>query len=1284
MAQSARWIEVVFDSNPDGCGARAVDFTTFFQAEPARGNVICPEAPDPAMGKTVMGEQSKHGTHRDGSNRSEVTAVRHSSTRTADSWAPGRTLSRGRFVIKERVAKGGVGTVYRVYDEVRRTHVALKVLHVQDAPALYALKQEFRIRRDLVHPNLVRLHELFVENKLCFFTMDLILGVPFNKYVRPSDRTSFDQERLESGFRQLVEAVSFLHSEGKVHRDLKSANVLVTEEGRVILVDFGLTLDALNEDAAHFSGSIEGTPGYLAPELTLGNKPSFSSDAFALGAMMYECLTGWLPGGPSASSPLMRKPIEPPSTLQAEIDETTERLCLGLLDPDPESRLGLEDIASYLGQSGQTIPQRDDHHLLGRENELAQLEAAYLRFQASNQPALVWLSGRPGIGKSALLEHFLRSVHGSCLVLTGRCHERESVPYKALDEVVDDLTRQLARGNDEQVLELIPPPDAMVLSRLFSSIRRVPALSGFSTDEDESDPRELRKRAHTSLARVFQRLSRKKPVLIAIDDLQWGDPDSAKLLQELCSLSEQAKCLFVLSHRTGEQLRSPCLAPLLEGPRRLSSFLETTTIRLQELHPEKSRALAMTLLGKTSNREQKADWICREANGNPLLLSELARHIEKLPNVSMARSLGLRELVQQRLHTVSPISIRAFEVICIAGSPVSESVVSEVLGATDISDPVVELQAAHLIRERSSVYPDALVPYHDSLREAYVGGMTEEEQQHAHSCLAHAHEKHGVRDAEAIALHYAAAGNEHRASRWAEIAGDVAAGALAFDRAAGLYRLALSSVDTGHATILQVKLAEALADAGRGSEAAPLFLKAAEEADTREALQYRRRAAEQWLVSGRVLEGRAVLEQVFREVKLPFPRSPRRALLDLWKLRLELRLHGASPRRTQGEPSELELLRIDACRAAWPISFVSTVHAAALQARFLCLALKANEPYRLALGLGMEAVQRSIDGGRQRPAAEELHMKALELTERLDSAHATAFLDFVDGHIGYMCGEWSRAVQALERAEDRLTRKCRCVTWELNSTRFFWGNALSHLGKYGELKGLVVSWLRDAEDREDDYAKAGFRLMQARVVLHIRDLPSHALSEIELALEEWPSKSLGVHRFMAELLRIQAHIYQDEPREALQAASNLERRFFRSPMARIQLCRIHTLAQGALAAVFAAASQEAPKQRSKLITHAHRLRKKLQREGVPWADAYACYLSATAEHLEGKDQSAADKLDESTRRFRQCGMQFVAAATQWQHARLTGAAQEQQRQVFVDQGAVAPESTIKLFAPGWD
>ncbi len=293
-------------------------------------------------------------------------------------------LNAVRFTLVRRLGAGGMGVVYEAYDQKRGELVALKTMRRVDPLALVRFKQEFRSLSDITHPNLVNLYELFAVDDRWFFTMELVEGVDFVAYVktRPepvklrvssADETGgpsvpeqawashesesrqarlFDEARLRDALRQLAEGVSTLHQAGKLHRDIKPPNVLVTDEGRVVLLDFGLTADL--ESLARQQSvdrQIVGTVGHMSPEQAAGRSITAASDWYSVGVMLYEAMTGLLPFVGTPDEVLVAKQTQsPPSpdSLVVGLPDDLVRLCVELLDRDPAKRPTGRDVINHL------------------------------------------------------------------------------------------------------------------------------------------------------------------------------------------------------------------------------------------------------------------------------------------------------------------------------------------------------------------------------------------------------------------------------------------------------------------------------------------------------------------------------------------------------------------------------------------------------------------------------------------------------------------------------------------------------------------------------------------------------------------------------------------------------------------------------------------------------------------------------------------------------------------------------------------------------------------------
>ena len=267
-----------------------------------------------------------------------------------------------RFEVKRRLGEGSMGIVFEAIDRVKNERVAVKVLRSLDGDARTRVEHELRALSGIDHPNLVRLHELFAEDDRLFFTMDLVEGKHLIAHVRtdsnedaeeptltsvagvtsaparPRERT-FDEERLRDVLGQLTRAIGALHDRGLVHRDVKPSNILVTEEGTLRLLDYGLVGE---------SATVAGTAAYMAPEQTTSGAVGPEADFYAMGVVLFEALTGELPFRGLAASVMASKRLfdpPPPRALTKEIPVDLDELCQRLLAREPSMRPTARELA---------------------------------------------------------------------------------------------------------------------------------------------------------------------------------------------------------------------------------------------------------------------------------------------------------------------------------------------------------------------------------------------------------------------------------------------------------------------------------------------------------------------------------------------------------------------------------------------------------------------------------------------------------------------------------------------------------------------------------------------------------------------------------------------------------------------------------------------------------------------------------------------------------------------------------------------------------------------------
>lgn len=328
----------------------------------------------------------------------------------------------GDYELLRELGRGSFGVVYEAKHLHRQDVVALKTLpssmsnHTdsrQDGESLHRFKREFRALADISHANLAGLHSLECDADQWFFTMDVVYGTDFLSYVRPSG--ALDEDRLRAALTQLVTGVLALHSNFVIHRDLKPSNVMVDEECRVVLLDFGLALEQQGATITETAKGIAGTPAYMAPEQAQGDNITAACDWYAIGVMLYEALAGQLPFRGTALQILQDKQQQsaPPLPVTAVLPEDLCELCAALLATSPADRPDPAEIAAVVSsRTGGVHPEKEGHShtLVGRESHLRELRSVLKAWRRGDQPVAVFIDGRSGEGKTALCTAFLDEV----------------------------------------------------------------------------------------------------------------------------------------------------------------------------------------------------------------------------------------------------------------------------------------------------------------------------------------------------------------------------------------------------------------------------------------------------------------------------------------------------------------------------------------------------------------------------------------------------------------------------------------------------------------------------------------------------------------------------------------------------------------------------------------------------------------------------------------------------------------------------------------------------------
>jgi len=947
-----------------------------------------------------------------------------------------------RYEFVRKLGEGGSGVVYLVRDCETGEQLAWKRLQRTDEHSIARLKREFRTLASINHKNVIRLYDLGRSRDEWYLTMEYLDGLTLLDHLDSSATASGTQERnvtnngvdaidlarIVSVFHQLATGVHALHQRGVLHRDLKPSNVIV-ERGRVVVLDFGLALTVGDQAVTvTMDGAIAGTPAYMAPEQLQGTDWGEPNDWYAFGVMLYEALTGYLPIEGRLQELLRRKLEQDPVPVErfvSGLPPALTRMCNALLSRQPELRpTGPEVLAVLEAHSSASlrpgltpraandprasVPRPTDGivSLFGRDAERAQLRKAYDEVEQGGA-AVVHVRGVSGSGKSALVERFLveleqnegRSASPS-LILRGRCYERETVAFKALDAVLDALVQQLSREDDVEVSHTLPR-EVQALVQLFPVMTRLSAVQRLLRPSVPALAKpHAREEAESALRDMFARLGSRRSVIVWIDDLHWGDADSARILKGWLDAAAIPGLLLIFSYRSDEAATSPCLRVLL-AERDPAATTREHIVQLGGLLEQHIRALCeqrFTGSELTPDAQREIiDHIVVEADGSPFLASQLAvlalSEVSDKP-IDAPEVLTIESLVKRRTTILTAHARQLLHVLAVAGRPLPMLLAMKLSAAATNARAIVhELSGLGLIRSQISEGERQLAVYHDRLREAVLVALSAAERASLEQELFAALEQDGNVDPAWLHSLALAAGQTAAASRYGLVAAEEAMQTLAFERAAQLYQACLALCQDGTTDALELwqKLALAFAHAGRGRQAAAAYHEAAERASGLMRLKLERASASHLLRSGAFVEGEALIQKVLAELKLSTPRSAAGLIAAIvWeRARLALRSIDAAIAANRSLSDYPQFLFEGELCGTLSIELqpYDPLRGALFQARSLRLALDYGTPELIARALCVAATMATVTGGASGFArAQTLLARATEVERARPSA----------------------------------------------------------------------------------------------------------------------------------------------------------------------------------------------------------------------------------------------------------------------------------------------------------
>ncbi|MFN8642594.1 MAG: AAA family ATPase [Candidatus Binatia bacterium] len=761
-------------------------------------------------------------------------------------------------------------------------------------------------------------------------------------------------------------------------------------------------------------------------------------------------------------------------------------------------------------------------------------------------------------------------------MLRARCHPQESVPFKALDAAIDDLTRFLSYRTADELAPLLEP-NVGALTRIFPVLGRIPEVAARRAPDDGGrEPQEIRRRAFRSLRDLLARVARQRPLVLWIDDLQWGDLDSLALLRALCAPPDAPRLLLLLSFRSGDE-PAPVLERLFEAddappPRRLE---------VAALPDAEARALARQILlaGGGAADETTLDAIVGEAGGSAFYVCELARHAAG--QGAPAAALRAESLLARRVADLPPLERRLLEVVAVAGAPIQEELLYKLSGTSDtVARALARLRADRLLRTTLLGEQTALAAYHDRVRETVARRLSREAYRSLHRVLAAALEALPDPDPLRLVEHCFEADDLARASAHAVASAERAFAALAFEQAARLYRRALELGATAPPRwVLHARLGETLANLGHGGEAGAAFLAAAGalrqlDGDAREVSRLERQAAEHYLRSGAYDDGLRALRGVLDRVGLPYLERAPWVIGSLLRNRARLWLRQTVPwqrprRRLDGAEAE----RLEVCwSAGLGLGVADTLRAAEYQSRHALMAIGADDVGHEARALAIEGLLMAWEGGRRKRArAGRLRVES----ERLARAAANPNVEAYGLVLRTVGAFFERRLQeSLARADEAETfcrDRCVGVAWELANVLTIAVSARVLLGRLVDVGRLLDATLREAREREDQYCLLMIRAGYCNLAWLAADEVDEAERQAREALSQPYPETFTWPVYQGALAETHIDLYRGDAERAGARMQRAWRRLRAGSMLRFQTVRIEMRDLRARSALLAAA-----------------------------------------------------------------------------------------------------------------